>query len=480
MKKFAIIIFVLIVFGSLFNSCTSGKKSLDFVVIDSTYNVGGVDYPADFCKMQVFEDPSNVDSKIIELPVIRIRTSSNDPGAPVFMLGDGPGLSNFTQIIPTWLIENHDVIIVGYRGVDGSINLDLPEYNRTTQNSNFLSESNINLAAKALSKGLKMLSDSLEIDINQYNIVNMAHDLDAARNALVYKKINFYAIGFGARIAQAYGSIAPDNIFRVFMERPKAYGTLGLHPKDIEQTLEFYDEAATNINGGITFSKNIIKGLEALPESHEGHNFDKDRIIYSVFNLMESNQGPAAINEAFLAAQKGDYEGIKYLDEYFSTNSPIYNFADYAVKSATSEFDKEQDYIKIFDRDNNFAIGSPLSRFIFGSLQKSGLEFALPDSVHNNPTKSAGECLMCMANLSISAPYEKAEFELSKSYAAPVSIILSDYNAMNLRTHRIKEYSDLIASFIYIGEYKSFVPDYKAINLIPEKTFKQLYIERIQ
>jgi len=44
----------------------------------------------------------------------------------VFRLSGGPGLSNMRLGCPSALAA-HDVILVGYRGVDGSVRLDAPE-----------------------------------------------------------------------------------------------------------------------------------------------------------------------------------------------------------------------------------------------------------------------------------------------------------------------------------------------------------------
>jgi pimeloyl-ACP methyl ester carboxylesterase len=480
MKKsfFKIIIFVFV--SVLIVSCSEKRIELDFSVIDSTFSIGDIEYPADYCKMQVLENPNDKNSKIIDLPVIRIRTNSISPGAPIFMLNDGPGLSNFKQAMPTWLAENHDIVIVGFRGVDGFVSLDFPELNRTTQNANFLSDSNIELAGEALKKGIKNLSDSLGIDVNNYNVVNMANDIEAARLAFAYPKINFFASGFGSRIAQVYGEISPNSVFRVLLERPKSYGTLLLKSQDIENILEFYNDAALIINNGKGFSQNIINGLSVLPPQHEKHTFDKDRIIYSAYVLMESNQGPAAINEAFLSAQRGDYDGLKYLEELYTTNYPSFNLGDYAIKCATSEYEAGKDYNKEFGADSKFAFGSPLAKFIYGAIQKSGIKFSIPDSTLNNPKESSGECLMVMPNLDITAPYDKAEFGLKNAYINAVSILLSDYNSRNLHSHRVKEYTELISNYLYVGDYKTYVPEYLEINLKPQKTFKQLYLERIQ
>lgn len=480
MKSIHLKLFMFLILGLFAVSCSKSPVKLEFSVIDSIYNVAGVDYDADYCKMQILENPQDKGSKVIDIPVIRIRTGSKQPGAPVFILNDGPGYSNFVKIMPTWLVENHDVIIIGYRGVDGSVNLNLPEVNQLTQNSNFLSDANLNLAAKAFEKGFNKLADSLDIDLNQYNIVNMAYDLESARLAFHYEKINIFAVGFGARIAQIYSKIAPNAVFRIMMERPKAYGSLALNSQLIENVLEFYNPSAREINNNTGYSQNIIRTLASLPAEHNGYMFDKDKIVYSAFKLLETLHGAALVNEAFLSAGIGDYESLKYLEELYSDLYPSFNLGDYAIKSVTSEFNQKMDYSKEFSYNSTNSLGSPLAKFIYAGIQKSGFKPEILPVKLSNPDSLAGECLMITANLDLSAPFELAEFELKPKYSNAVSIILSDYNSQALHTYNIPAYSDLISNFLYSGNYKSYVPEMKSINLKPEKTLKQLAMERIQ
>ncbi|MBX3044235.1 MAG: hypothetical protein KIT33_03835 [Candidatus Kapabacteria bacterium] len=461
-------------------SCSKGPVKLEFAVIDSVYSVSGIEYSADYCKMQVLENPLDVKSKVIDIPVIRIRTKSNDPGAPVFLLNDGPGLSNFNQVMPTWLANNHDVVIVGYRGVDGSINLNLPELNQITQNPNFLSEANLELAGKALSRGFKKLQDSLEIDVNNYNILNMAYDVESARAAFQYPKINLYAAGFGARIAQIYAKLAPNYLFRILFERPKTYGCMDISPEEIESVLDFYEHPSAIINNGKSFSKTIIDGLSALPNEHNGQIFDKDRILYTAYVYMDALKGPAAVHEAFMSAGNGDYDGLAYLEEMYTVHYPQFNIGDYIIKSVTSEFDSNKDYIKDYSYSSISAFGSPISKLVYGTYQKSDFKARLLDTLLVNPKNLGGEILIVSINLDFDTPYEFAEFTLKEAFLEAQYINLMDYNLKALHSFRIAEYSELIERFIYVGSTKKFKPEPLEINLKPEKTFKQLALERIQ
>ena len=69
-------------------------------------------------------DPS---SRLIALPITRIHARSEHPGAPIFRLEGGPGKTNMKFPMASRFTDDHDVVLVGYRGVDGSTRLDCPE-----------------------------------------------------------------------------------------------------------------------------------------------------------------------------------------------------------------------------------------------------------------------------------------------------------------------------------------------------------------
>src|SRR5881227_1025713 len=59
-------------------------------------------------------------SRLIALPVTRIHARSALPGVPIFRLVGGPGLTNMEFSKASRFADDHDVVLVGYRGVDGS------------------------------------------------------------------------------------------------------------------------------------------------------------------------------------------------------------------------------------------------------------------------------------------------------------------------------------------------------------------------
>ncbi len=92
-----------------------------------TYNTEKGPYAATCGTLVVPENRHDRNSRLIALPVIVIHAHSAHPGLPIFRLQGGPGITNMVFPDASRFTAHHDVVLVGYRGVDGSVRLDCPE-----------------------------------------------------------------------------------------------------------------------------------------------------------------------------------------------------------------------------------------------------------------------------------------------------------------------------------------------------------------
>lgn len=92
-----------------------------------TVKIDKIRYAADCETLVVSENRVDPASRLIALPVKRIHSASAQPAEPIFYLSGGPGSSNMKFNPPAWLLATHDVVLVGYRGVDGIPELDCPD-----------------------------------------------------------------------------------------------------------------------------------------------------------------------------------------------------------------------------------------------------------------------------------------------------------------------------------------------------------------
>lgn len=108
-------------------SVPPGALAGDLILHPCTYDTEDGSYAADCGTLVVPENRTDPESRLIAVPVTRIHARSDSPAEPIFRLQGGPGISNMEFPIASRFAENHDVVLVGYRGVEGSVRLDCQE-----------------------------------------------------------------------------------------------------------------------------------------------------------------------------------------------------------------------------------------------------------------------------------------------------------------------------------------------------------------
>ena len=99
----------------------SGAHAGDLAHEPCEYSTESGSYAADCGTLVVRESRADPESPLIALPVTRIRATSDDPKEPIFRLEGGPGLTNMDFANASRFVDDHDVVLVGYRGVDGEV-----------------------------------------------------------------------------------------------------------------------------------------------------------------------------------------------------------------------------------------------------------------------------------------------------------------------------------------------------------------------
>ena len=111
-----------------------GAQAGDLIMESCMFEVDKVEYAAECGTLVVPENRSDPNSRLIALPVIRIPATGSPPTEPIFWFQGGPGKSNMRFSHLEGLIEDHDIVMVGYRGADGSVVLDCPEISEALRN----------------------------------------------------------------------------------------------------------------------------------------------------------------------------------------------------------------------------------------------------------------------------------------------------------------------------------------------------------
>src|SRR6266508_6407532 len=167
-------------------SVPSGAHAGQLTLHSCHYATEGGSYRADCGTLVVPESRYKAHSRLIALPVTRIRARSAKPGVPIFRLEGGPGISNMKFGKASRFADNHDVVLVGYRGLDGSVRLDCPEVESALKHStDVLGQESFRAYGDAFRACAKRLQDEGD-DLAGYGLAQQVDDLEAARVALGY------------------------------------------------------------------------------------------------------------------------------------------------------------------------------------------------------------------------------------------------------------------------------------------------------
>ena len=198
-------------------SVPAGARADQLTLHPCTYPTEHGRQAADCGTLVVRENRHDPQSRLIALPVTRIRARAAHPAYPIFRLQGGPGISNMTFPDASRFTDAHDVVLVGYRGVDGSSRLDCPEVASAREHaSDFLTEQSYRADARAFSTCADRLTRD-GVDLAGYSLPERVDDLEAARRALGYHRIDLVSESAGTRTALIYAWRYPKSIHRSVM-----------------------------------------------------------------------------------------------------------------------------------------------------------------------------------------------------------------------------------------------------------------------
>jgi pimeloyl-ACP methyl ester carboxylesterase len=192
----------------------SGAGAGDLILENCEYAAEDGSYAADCGTLVVPENRADPQSRLIALPVTRIRAQSGGSAEPIFRLEGGPGVSNMDFPWAGRFADEHDVVLVGYRGVDGSSVLDCPEVESAMKHAiDLLDEKSSRARADAFRACADRLTDE-GVDLAGYTLPERVDDLEAARRALGYERIDLVSESAGTRTAMIYSWRYPKSIHR--------------------------------------------------------------------------------------------------------------------------------------------------------------------------------------------------------------------------------------------------------------------------
>lgn len=397
-----------------------GAHAGDLTLKPCTYQTEAGDFAAECGALVVAENRADPTSRLIALPVTRIKATAPNPGGPVFYLEGGPGITNMSFTQASRYAQNRDVVLVGYRGVDGSVRLDCPEVTSALSHStDLLSEQSFRAQGDALRSCARRLEGE-GVDLVGYGLVPEVDDLEAARVALGYDRINLLSQSAGTRTALVYTWRYPESIHRSVMVGVNPPGHFLWDAKTMDEQIRRYAEQCAEDSSCRKRTNDLAASLARtaadMPDRWLFLPIDASSVrVYSFFGLMESTSEEALSSpltlDAWLSASEGDSSGFWFLS-FFADVVPIpFVWGQYAA-AGMLDAQAARDYFSapVQERDNLAWAGSAFA-WSGGRLADSWP--AAPDEdAYSRVRMSNVETLLISGELDTSTPPRVATKEL--------------------------------------------------------------------
>ena len=424
-----------------------------------TYPTENGGYRADCGTLVVPEDRADPRSRLIALPVTRILARSSHPLAPIFHLNGGPGITNMTFPQANRLAAQHDVVMVGYRGVDGSSVLNCPEVTAALENSaDFLGKASLSAYSQAFASCAQRLERS-GVDLAGYTLEEQADDIEAARVALGYQRIDLLSESAGTRLGMIYSWMYPNSVDRSVMIGVNPPGNFVYSGAEIDQGIERYSALCAQQPACRARTGNLAASIQHtaahMPSRWYFLPIKPGNVLVGTFlGLTESTSeasplsGPMTL-DSWISAAQGNPSGLWLLSEMAGLILPTsFVWGEFASIGMADAQPAERYFSSGADRGS--IIGNPLAEFLWGA---GGLVHAWPANPGENQYTSVQNSNVPTLLIGGTLDFETPVVLGLGGFFGAALVVLTLWPALSLASEllRILAPSGLIALGLYLA-----------------------------
>jgi pimeloyl-ACP methyl ester carboxylesterase len=447
----------------------SDAKADSYISEARPFEIGTETYQADFGTITVPENRSKSTSRLINIPFLRIHSRSKNPREPIFCFAGGPGGSNmYWDWKSMWyFLSEHDLVAVGYRGVDGSTVLDCPEVTEAFKgDDDLLGEESMKTIGRAWSACAAHLT-AQGIDLNGYSMLECIEDNESVRRALGYGRINLLSGSYGTRVAYLFGLKHPESLYRSAMIAVNPPGRFVWEPQMIDAQLRHYadlwsKDSIMSLKSPDLYAT-IRTVLNAMPRTWLFLTINPGKVKVVTFALLFHRNTAAMVFDAYIAAERGDPSGLALMSLAYDYVIPsMSTWGDLASKAVSADFDSTRDY-RLEMEPPNMPLGSPLSTLLWGPLSYGHWPMQQIPEAFRKPQYSNVETLLLSGSVDFSTPAEFATKGLLPYLKNGKQVILSECGHVNdLLYANAENTENILTSF-----YKTGVPNTSMNSYIP-------------
>jgi pimeloyl-ACP methyl ester carboxylesterase len=463
-------------------SVPAGAKAGDLILERCDYATEAGSYEADCGTLVVPENRANPQSRLIALPVTRIRARSDNRGEAIFRLEGGPGKTNMEFENASRFAENHDVVLVGYRGADGSSVLDCPEVESALKHStDFLGEKSFRAYGDAFRSCANRLTDE-GVDLAGYSVAQRVDDLEAARTALGYERISLLSESAGTRYAMVYSWRYPKSIHRSVMIGVNPPGHFLWDARTTDEQIGRYAELCSKDDSCSKRTDDLAASIRRtarhIPERWGFLPIKDGNVrVATFYGLVESTSEAAPLSapmtlSSWISADEGDASGFWFqslLADLVFPQSFIWgemaSLGHADARAADRFFSADED-------GGNTIVGHPGTDFIWGGGRLADAwPAAANEGEYDRVRTSNVETLLIGGALDFATPPQAATKELLPYLPNGHEVVLPALgHSTSFWTEQPEAGSRLINTFFDSGRVDDSLYEPMSVDFTPEVT----------
>ena len=416
-------------------SVPAGAKAGDLILEECDFVTEDGSYASDCGTLVVPENRADAGSRLIALPVTRIPAQAEQPGEPIFVLQGGPGITNMEFDMASRYAVDRDVVLVGYRGVDGSVRLECPEVKSALKHSSdFLGEQSFRAYGDAYRACAERLTDD-GADLGSYGLAQQVDDMEAARKALGYDRIDLLSESAGTRTAMIYSWRYPESIHRSVMIGVNPPGNFLWDPETTDEEIARYSKLCSQDESCSARTDDLAASMKEtgadIPDRWLFLPIKEGNVqIASFFGLMESTPeafpvaGPTVL-DSWLAAAEGDASGFWFASVFGDLLFPELFVRGQYADAARADAQAADEYFSSGAQGRESNLGYAATAFGWGGgSMVDGWPAAPDEGEFSRVQTSEVETLLVGGELDFSTPPQIATKEFLPSLPNGQEVVL--------------------------------------------------------
>jgi pimeloyl-ACP methyl ester carboxylesterase len=401
----------------------------------------------------VAENRARPNGRLLALPVVKLPALKPTTLPPLFYFQGGPGATNLQYSIEApSVFQEHDVYMVGYRGVDDLQPLDCPEVAKAVVGAHPLgaeTRAAITEASKACAGRLAAAG----VDLKMYRMVDVIADDEDLRGALSLKTIDLIGASYGTRIEQYYARLHPRAVSRSVQLGVNPPGHFRWFSQTNDTIIRAYARLCAADAWCAAQTPDLVRTAMAVlsrPDFEaQGHVLDMDRVRVGAFFQLMNRPSAIQLFRTLIAAEKGDDRGLVAISQSYDLIVPHAFIWGEATAKAGADCDPKDATFAPARIPTATSFGSPLDLILFAACQ--GWPVEPPPPGFARAARDTTETLLVNGDLDASTPLRYVQGELLPQLANGHLVILQGEGHDGWRTDQPKAFDRLISTFLRAG-----------------------------